>query len=81
MADPALTLFNGNSVAIQSNDDWGASPAIAAAAARVNAFSIGTTPTKDAMLLVTLAPGSYTAQATGNGGTSGLAIVEVYEVP
>jgi cyclophilin family peptidyl-prolyl cis-trans isomerase len=81
LGDPQLTLFNSSSAAIASNDDWGANPAIAAAAARVNAFSVGTNATKDSMLLITLPPGGYTAQATGNANTSGLAIVEVYEVP
>ena len=35
----------------------------------------------DAVLLVTLAPGSYTAQVSGVGATTGVALVEVYEVP
>ena len=34
---------------------------------------------KDAALLVTLSAGSYTAQASGVGGTSGVALVEIYE--
>ena len=29
----------------------------------------------------TLAPGNYTAQVTGVNGTTGVALVEVYEVP
>ena len=32
------------------------------------------------MLLVTLAPGNYTAQISGVNNTGGLAIMEVYEV-
>ena len=36
---------------------------------------------KDSMLLMTLPPGGYTAQASGVGGVGGVAIVEVYEVP
>jgi hypothetical protein len=32
------------------------------------------------MILVTLAPGNYTAQVTGSG-SGGVALVEVYEVP
>jgi hypothetical protein len=37
------------------------------------------TASKDAVLLITLPPGAYTAQASGTG--AGLALVEVYEVP
>ena len=49
------------------------------------AFAITSKDSKDAMLLITLPPGGYTAQATpstGAGATGGgLVIVEVYEVP
>jgi hypothetical protein len=36
---------------------------------------------QDAVLLVTLAPGPYTAQVSGVGDTTGVALVEVYEIP
>ncbi len=80
LADPTLTLFNSASVAIASNDNWGNDAQITAAGTSVGAFDVKTS-TKDAMLLVTLPAGAYTAQAAGVGGTGGLAIVEVYEVP
>jgi hypothetical protein len=32
------------------------------------------------MLLITLPPGAYTAQVSGNGGTTGVALLEAYEV-
>jgi hypothetical protein len=32
-------------------------------------------------MIVTLAPGAYTAQVSGIGDTTGLALVEVYELP
>jgi hypothetical protein len=32
-------------------------------------------------MIVTLAPGAYTAQVTGVGTTTGLALVEIYELP
>jgi len=35
---------------------------------------------RDAALVVTLAPGTYTAQLTGTNGSSGIALVEIYEV-
>jgi len=35
----------------------------------------------DAVLLVTLPPGIYTAQVSGVNGTTGVALVEVYEMP
>jgi hypothetical protein len=83
--DPALTLFRGSTIAAQ-NDNWSASPtsaaAITAAAASVNAFAFRN-GSADAALLVTLAPGNYTAQVSAGPASlnpSGLALVEIYEV-
>ena len=81
MADPQLTLYNGSSAAIAANNDWGGDGQLVTAGARVGAFSIGNAPSKDAVLLITLSPGSYTVQVSGVNNTGGLAIVEVYEVP
>jgi hypothetical protein len=83
LADPTLALFNSSSVQIASNDDWGGDQQLLNAGARVNAFSIGNNSqqSKDSMLIITLPPGLYSAQVKGNNNTSGLAIVEVYEVP
>ena len=47
----------------------------------VGAFAITTTDSRDAMLLLTLAPGQYSAQVTGVAGAAGTTLVEVYEVP
>ena len=81
LADPSLTLFNSASVVIASNDNWGGDAALTAIGTAVGAFAVSSVTSKDAMLLVTLPPGGYTAQAAGVSGTGGLAIVEVYEVP
>ncbi len=35
----------------------------------------------DAAVLVTLNPGTYTAQVTSASGASGFVLIEVYEVP
>ena len=35
----------------------------------------------DSAILVTLPPGPYTAQVSGASGHTGVALVEVYEVP
>jgi hypothetical protein len=32
-------------------------------------------------VIVTLAPGAYTAQVAGVGGAAGGALVEIYEIP
>ena len=80
VVDPQLTLFNSSSVKIGENNDWAGTAELTAAFASVGAFALPAT-SKDAALLVTLAPGNYTAQVTGVNGTTGVALVEVYEVP
>ena len=46
----------------------------------MGAFAFFPAP-KDAMILVTLPPGGYTAQVSGVATASGIALVEVYEIP
>jgi hypothetical protein len=81
MADPQLTLNQtGVTTPIATNNDWGGGATLATAFTNVGAFALPTS-SKDAALLVALSPGNYTAQVGGVGGSAGLALVEVYEVP
>ncbi|MDO8542331.1 MAG: hypothetical protein Q7S40_17975 [Opitutaceae bacterium] len=79
LEDPKLELFAGTT-RINQNDNWGGATTVAAAALSVGAFPLVAT-TRDAALLVTLAPGSYTAQVSGVNNATGVALVEVYEAP
>ncbi len=79
VADPQLTLFSGQA-SIGSNDNWGGTAELTAAFTQVGAFALPAA-SRDAAILVTLQPGQYTVQVSGVGGTTGVAIVEVYEVP
>jgi hypothetical protein len=79
LADPKLELIRqGTTTPMASSDDW--DPTLAPVFSAVGAFAL-TPGSKDAALLVTLPPGGYTAQISGVGNTTGVAIVEVYEVP
>jgi hypothetical protein len=84
LADPQLALFRqGATTAMQQNDNWLSAPNVAQlglASAQVGAFTLPAT-SRDSALLVTLEPGSYTAQVSGVGNTTGVALVEIYEVP
>ncbi|HVU35118.1 MAG TPA: Ig-like domain-containing protein [Opitutaceae bacterium] len=86
IADPMLRVshtVNNADVEIRENDNWeqGNDPALVAdATAKVGAFALGS-GSKDAVILITLPPGVYTAQASGVNNTTGLALIEVYEVP
>ena len=82
LPNPRLRIFK-DATALFDNDDWsigGSVPQISAAAARVGAFPLGI-GSLDATLLVRLDPGSYTAQVSSLASTTGVALVEVYEVP
>jgi sugar lactone lactonase YvrE len=83
LPDPALTLNNvttATTVVVASNTVWGGDPEIAAVASQVGAFSWASS-SLDSALLVTLPPGNYTAGVAGAGNDTGIALVEVYEVP
>jgi hypothetical protein len=83
MADPKLELFDNDNGGrnMGTNDNWGGDAQVAAAGNAVGAFALAGPDTKDAVILVTLAPGAYSARLSGVGGSGGTAIVEVYEVP
>jgi hypothetical protein len=81
LVDPKLELFRSvgaSSVLVAENDDW--SNTTLAAQQSVGAFAL-TPGSKDAVLVATLEPGSYTAQVSGVGGTTGVALVEIYQLP
>jgi hypothetical protein len=91
VADPRLAVYSGSTLVAQ-NDDWSTAQPLNAqqstasaaeltsAAQSVGAFALGA-GTKDAALVITLAPGAYTAQVSGANGGTGAAIVEIYELP
>jgi cyclophilin family peptidyl-prolyl cis-trans isomerase len=81
MVDPKLEVYdNGTSQKIGENDDWGGEPQLSAVGNSVGAFSLAGPTTKDAVILMTLPPGGYTARVTGAGFAPGNAIIEIYEV-
>lgn len=87
LVDPQLELYQarpaGGSVLFARNDNWGESDVaeLRAAFAATGAFALADAASKDAALVLTLPAGSYTAQVSGVGATTGEALVEVYEVP
>ena len=76
LANPTLDLVNSSGTVIRSNDDWKDSQ-------RAEIEATGLAPNHDAesALLEAVAPGAYTAIVRGNGRTTGVGLVEVYNVP
>ena len=80
LSDPELKLYAGNAL-LGSNSGWGGRTEITTAAASVGAFTWGDPSSNDSAILATLSPGAYTAQVSGASNDSGVALVEIYEVP
>jgi outer membrane protein assembly factor BamB/subtilisin family serine protease len=84
LSDPRLELYqNGIPEPLAANDNWGAAintAQVAAAATSVAAFALAP-DSRDSALLISLPPGSYTAQISGVNSATGAALVEVYEIP
>lgn len=76
LVGPQLKLFDANGAVLATNAGWNNDAQIAAASATVGAFPLGL-GSKDAAVLVSLAPGSYTAQVQSS--TGGTALIEVYD--
>jgi hypothetical protein len=74
LADPTLELFQGNAL-VAMNDNWKTDQ-------RTEIEATGIPPTNDfeSAIVRTLAPGNYTAILRGNGNTTGIAVVEAYNL-
>ena len=85
LADPRIDIYPaGASVPSVSNDNWadnGAGPALSAAFSATGAQALPDTSSKDAALLLTLPPGSYTAIVSGVNSTTGVALTELFQMP
>jgi hypothetical protein len=83
LADPLLRVYHRD-IVIAENDNWSADAATAltltAAATETGAFSLASA-SKDAAILLNLAPGIYSVHVVGNGSSTGVALVEIYELP
>jgi hypothetical protein len=84
LAQPQLSLYSGSTV-IAQNTGWSSGTAADTSALQAAVTQTGLTPfpvgSADCALLATLSPGAYTAIISGVNNTSGIALIEVYEVP
>lgn len=76
LADPVLELRNSDGSLLFSNDNWRETQE-----QQVLATTIPPTDDREAAIVATLAPGSYTAIVHGNDASGGIALVEVYGLP
>jgi hypothetical protein len=84
LADPVFGLhavIDGRATQLFANDNWedgGQGPAVAAAAAKTGAFPLPAS-SRDAALVTAVTPRPHTAVVAGAGGTTGIALAEIYD--
>ena len=74
LANPTLELFQGNTL-LQSNDNWKTDQQ-----AEIAATGIPPTNDLESAIVRTVAPGAYTAVLRGSGNTTGIGVVEAYDL-
>lgn len=74
LADPTVEL-NGSNGAIASNDNWRDNQE-----AEIESSGIPPLDDRESAIVATLAPGSYTAVVEGKDQTTGVGLVEVYDL-
>lgn len=78
LADPKLEIYNASGAKVAENDNW--LPTLSGVFTMVGAFPLDS-GSRDAALIASLQPGSYTVQVRGADGGTGEALVEIYEIP
>lgn len=92
LADPTLKIFGPGGALIAQNDNWQtpltvAGGQVAATAAEITSSNTATgafqlaAGSKDAAVVVVLAPGAYTAHVGSASTAAGTALIEIYEIP
>ena len=83
LTDPKLQIYDSDQRTVITNNDWNGADFVSelvTAAGYVGAFALDNNSTDSASLAL-LQPGGYTVPVVGQDNGSGLAIVEIYEVP
>ena len=75
LADPVLELRGPTGALITSNDNWKQTQQ-----ALIESTHLAPTNDLESAIVATLQPGAYTAIVSGQGGASGIGLVEVYDL-
>ena len=76
LPDPVLTLRDINGNVLMINDNWADSQQ-----ADIAATGLAPTNLKESAILASLPAGNYTGVISGNGDATGVAVVEIYQLP
>jgi hypothetical protein len=75
LADPVIELHGPSGFITLTNNNWRDNQE-----AEINATGLAPTDDRESAIVATLNPGAYTAVVRGNGNTSGVALVEIYDL-
>jgi hypothetical protein len=75
LQDPIIELRNASGVFVNGNDNWRASQQTA-----IEATGLAPSDNRESAFLITLTPGSWTVVLRGVGTTTGVGLVEVYDL-
>lgn len=76
MSDPTVELRDASGNLVDSNNNWGDHPK----AAQIQSEGLAPNQPVESALQVTLNPGNYTAIVRGANGTTGVGLVEIYDL-
>ena len=76
LQDPFLELHDGNGAEMATNDNWRTSQQ-----AEIQASGLAPTDNREAAIIAVLTQGNYTAVLRGAGNTTGVGLIEVYNIP
>lgn len=76
LSAPTVELHNASGSLLASNDNWQTGPN----AAQIQSEGLAPTNPAESALQATLSPGSYTAIVRGANGTTGVGLVEIYDL-
>ena len=76
LQNPFLELHDSNGTLIASNDNWQSDQQV-----EIEATGLAPTNAQESAILTTLLPTTYTAIVRGVNDTSGIGLVEVYQIP
>ncbi len=76
LQDPVLELYDHSGTIIMTNDNWGDSPQ----KSEIVAAQLAPTNSAESAILSTLDPGSYTVIVRGVSNSTGVGLVELYDI-
>ena len=81
LADPVLELHDGNGATLATNDNWRINDQTGQSQqAEIDETTIPPTNDLESALVAILAPGNYTAIVRGKNSSTGVGLVEVYNL-